>query len=482
MAKRSTQTLAKTKPAPVLHDPKPAPVRGERTGRQSQGYSTGGFMGQGCNVGRPDYETYRKMRRNPTIAMARAAACAPLKMAEYSVEADDGIPDDAVTLVSEMLDRLWPTILKASLSALDYGWSPSELVWGIRDGATTLERIKPLYVDITQPLVTTSTGRLVGVRQQGVDLIGPKAYVFTNDSEADNPFGRARNENCREFAWAPWTATAKRMADYFGKVAGVIPIMRYPAGQQQDGATGQLVNNEVTAATTLGNLGRGAGVAIPWDFPAWAEAALNRGIDPTALVAWQIEFLETKGDHSGGFISAMRYYDSLMCRGWLVPERAITEGQSGTKAEAESHGDIAIAVAGELLKDICAEVNRQIIRPLVETNFGPVVADGVRMVPAPLVNADKAFIRNLVAAILTAPGNADLLFSVTDFDAMLDQSGVPKSAQVVDAAAVKSDPTADPQNPDAATLPPTRTATVAASRGALLAVLDDIYRKGHHGR
>lgn len=483
MAKRPTTATPARAPRPA---PKPSPPLGEATKRQSCGtvVSLGGLnIGAGGECGRPDYATYRRMRKTPTVALVRAAACAPIKMAEWSVEADEGVPDDATELVQSVLTPLWADLMKNALYALDYGWSASELVWGLKDGATVIERVKPLWIDDTQPLVTTEHGRLVGVRQRGVDLLGAKAFTYTYDGEAENPFGRSRHENIRENAWAPWVATAKKQADYLAKVAGVIPIMHYPAGEQPDGANGQMRDNAETAAATLSNLHRGSGIAIPWDFPAWAETMLNRGIDPTQLVSWQVSFLETKGDHSGGFGNALRYYDSLICRGWLVPERAITEGQAGTKAEAEAHGDIAVAVAAETFGEIVQAINRQVVDPLIGTNYGPSLVGKLRVKGAPLVDADKAFVRQLVASILTAPGNAELLFATTDFDAMLDQARIPKLAEVVDAQEVRARaeapqtnaPPAEPSRPDARAL--------AASRSILLGVLDDIYRTGgRHGR
>ena len=54
------------------------------------------------------YKTYREMRKNPTIAMARMLATAPVRTAEWSLEADEGVPAARVDFIKAQLDKHWP--------------------------------------------------------------------------------------------------------------------------------------------------------------------------------------------------------------------------------------------------------------------------------------------------------------------------------------------------------------------------------------
>src|SRR5262245_43360990 len=51
------------------------------------------------------YTTYRQMNAVPTIALCRAATRATMKSAEWSVEADDDAPGDAVEVLQRMFLR-----------------------------------------------------------------------------------------------------------------------------------------------------------------------------------------------------------------------------------------------------------------------------------------------------------------------------------------------------------------------------------------
>ncbi len=42
----------------------------------------------------PTYKTYRQMAKHPTIAVGRALAAVPVLAAEWTVESDDGVPNE----------------------------------------------------------------------------------------------------------------------------------------------------------------------------------------------------------------------------------------------------------------------------------------------------------------------------------------------------------------------------------------------------
>jgi hypothetical protein len=54
-----------------------------------------------------------------------------------------------------------------------------------------------------------------------------------------------------------------------------------------------------------------------------------------------------------------------MLRGWLVPVRAVAEGHFGTKAEAESHADMAVAIAQHDMFDLLRAFNENVVDPLL---------------------------------------------------------------------------------------------------------------------
>ncbi len=378
------------------------------------------------------YETYRRMRLDPTVALARAVALGPLKAAQWSVEAEDGAPDAAVDLVARTLMPMMPEFMRDMSYGVDYGWAPFEKVWKIVGGEVRLAALKPLLVDSTLIRVNEQTGQFAGVSNLGVELGERYAFVYTHDRECGDYYGRSRHENIRETAWRPWIDTLEKVGTYVRKAAGVTVIVRYPVGSEE--INGQRQDNADIAMDLLRNLKRGDGISMPQIMASWAQNLVDSGVRPDDVAAWKIDFLEPKTDHSAGFVSLLRYYDSLKLRGWLVPERVAIEGQHGTLAESSAHADVALLIAEDTLNDMGRQINTGIVDDLLAINFGEGMRGAVRMEPQPLADDDKAFFRSLMTAVVTNPGAYDTAAMILDVDAMLDATGLPKSEQVVDIA------------------------------------------------
>ncbi len=380
-----------------------------------------------------EYNTYREMRTCPTVAIARAAAMAPVKAAGWFVEAtdnDDGKYDEVVDFVQRAIEPVAGDLVRNSLYAWDYGWQGAEIVWGVREGRVVPERLNFLKVDDTK-ILTDEQGTVTGLKQKQFEVPESKTYIYTYDGECGDPYGRSRMENIREHAWRPWRETINKLGKYISKHAGVISTMRYPVGEGQIGLTGATFANEEIAAATLQNLGKGAGVAFPVTFEPWQAEAIRAGASFDSLT-WNIGFLEPSSGAGGEMMSFAKYCDSLICRGLLVPERAILEGQHGTKAEAESQGDVAVEIAEEENQLIWEGIQRQIVYRMVLANFGRAAAEAVRVKAAPLSEPEKRLAARIIETVFTNPANADLLLSMLDLDAMLDTVKLPKAKETVD--------------------------------------------------
>jgi hypothetical protein len=404
---------------------------GEQTPRQPSGGVAGYVAGAGLwskPVVAGTFDTYRRMRANPTIALARIAATAPIRSAAWSIQASDGVPRHCVRFVRQQIGLLWPILINDLLYALDYGFQAFEKVFEIRGGQAVYRKLKPLAPEITEILVDERSGSFAGLRQGQVVLPVDKVFLFAYDAEAGNFYGRSRHENIREHAWQPWMELARKRNQYFGKVAGVIPVVEYPEGESLD-ASGASRSNFDLARSVLQNLGDGKGVAMPNVLARHAGDLVRGGIDAEQLKAWHISFLETAGQHGGEFTETMRHLESLMLRGWLVPERAAAEGQYGTRADAAEHAKLALAAADLLLGEIVRCVNWYLINPLLVLNFGPQAENSVSLARGGLDPGRQAFFRGIIERALTAGPDVGLLLKMLDLEAMLDAVGLPRAAR-----------------------------------------------------
>lgn len=383
-----------------------------------------------------EYETYRRMNRDPTLALARAMAKLPIVGATHSFEADDDVPDEVLAAVQKSVDALWPEIVDTLLWSLEYGWKSAEVVWGWDEGPLVPVRIKPLQVDITVIIVDPDTGAMLGVRQRDVDLREGKYIYYGNEVEDQNYYGTSRHENIRELVYGPWRDTMRKLGEYLAKAAGVTPVVRYPIGQGTD-AAGANDDNLKRAQAIIQGLSQNIGMCFPYEIPAALEEGVRNGtLTMKDACAWMVDFLETKSDHSGGMINSARYLDSLKMRGWLVPERAGIEGQMGTKAEAEAHGDVGVGTAEQTHTGICRAVTRQLVDPMLAYNWGTDMRGKVRIVPVPLQDDARALVRDIVKSVLTNPSALDVLLGTADWDGMMDLAGIPKSEEMVDPASL----------------------------------------------
>lgn len=419
-----------------IEKPKPGEATKAQSSRGSDMAGAFGFAFPGFSCPpTANYATYRKMRTNPTLALARMVATAPIRAAEWSWEVEDDASDDRMEFVQGVLDPLYPAMLTNALYALDYGWQSFEKVWEVKDNRLTIKKLKPLLPDISEIVVDKETGEFAGIKQGKVTLDPSKALLFTYDGEAGELYGRSRHENVRMKAWQPWEDTMSRTGQYITKVSGAIPMVRYPEGKSRD-AIGSEVDNYIIATHILATLGKLNGVAMPTNMSAWAEDLARQGVDIEKLWAWQISFIESTGQHGGDLRSLLSHFEALMMRGWLVPERAAIEGQHGTKAESEVHQDIVIAGAELLLDEFIDTIQKQVVDQVLVLNFGEDARGTVKLKPSPLVDEKAMLVRDMVKQVLTQPANVPLLLHTLDMDAMLDNAGLPKREETLDNAAI----------------------------------------------
>ena len=119
--------------------------------------------------------------------------------------------------------------------------------------------------------------------------------------------------------------------------------------------------------------------------------------------AWEIMLLEDKGGRQPTFVQRLKYLDALLVRSVLMPERAILEGQFGTKAEAGEHGNVVVMNVTQWDEHIANEVNKGPVDVVLEQNWGKRLRGKVYLVTSPLVDAQLAFLRDVYKLIL---GNA----------------------------------------------------------------------------
>ena len=345
------------------------------------------------------------LRKDPTVALGRGMLIAGILAGEWSVEADEEVKEEVVDFIKAVMLPLRVSIMQPSVAfgRVDFGFMPFEKIFAIKDGRYIIERVKQLRHDITEIVVDTN-GNFDGYKQTphiGMSVrYDPLAEVplenclhIAFDVEAGDWYGVPLLENVIEIqaAWEECDAGAKR---YDSQVAGSHIKMHYPKGVTEvDGET--VDNSEIMrqAAEAM----KSSGIII---LPSTTAANVQEVGKPhiSKLFEWDVEFLSDVSSRQPGFIEREKYLDGLKLRALGIPERACTEGQFGTKAEAGEHIGLAITGMQEIDKAITRSVNVQCVDQLLALNWGPDLVGKVRLVAAPLVDTQIAFLHKLYLA------------------------------------------------------------------------------------
>lgn len=370
------------------------------------------------------YNAMRGFRHDPTIALTRMASVAPILAATWTVTADDDAPNGAKELIEETFLPVRPNLLEHILfyGYIDYGWAGFEKVWEERDGLFTIKKFKPLLHDITKILADKETGGFHGYEQpkQGgnvtVDLAKSLHYPFR--MEGQNWYGESLYVNVIEVmdAYRKTEAFSKK---YDEKVASSFRVLHYKAGNTL--VNGVKQDASVAANAILDTLKSGGDLAIPH-----TEKDQVNGEDP-----WRFEYVGSGGSAQYGFVARATYLDKLKVRGMLWPERAILEGEHGTKADAEAHGSVPLTVAELVHEDVTRNTNWHAVNQVLVANWGESAANKVRLIADPIVDEKRVVFANLLNAMIANPTTFVEVFSRLDLEAIIDQVGIPQSGDEI---------------------------------------------------
>ena len=340
------------------------------------------------------YSQLRTVRKDPSVALGRELLASCILAGEWDIEGDEDISEDVLDFIGHILSLRRTVIENAvKFGKVDFGWMGFEKLYEYKDGRIICAGLKPLLHDITTIMVTPQ-GVFNGYKQDnGGDYVylPPESCLhIAFDVEAGNLYGMPLLENIRQ-ACDAYDECEDGASRYDKKLAGSHWVVKYPPGTGT--LNGETVDNSVIAAEVLAGLKSSGSIYIPTTVADVLQEIVNAEV--AELYKWSIELITDSGSKQSNFIDRLKYLDALKVRGLLLPERAILEGQFGTKAEAEAHGDMALNNMQEIDNCITDVMNKQVIDPLLMINFGPEYVGRVWLKSAPLIDTQIGFLRSV---------------------------------------------------------------------------------------
>lgn len=303
----------------------------------------------GTTPGPYSLATYDAMERDSMIQTALTIKRLAVLAADWRVVAPIG--DSGQTrFVLDAFERMEGSplrVLEQAMDAFAKGWSIQELVFKVGGGRAWLKAVRPKN-PAHFGLVVDGFGNPTELRLQlpgesVQDLPRDKFVLFAHRGSYGRPKGRSDLDS----AYPHWKAKQSLLA------AWRVHLERY------------------ASPTVLGRYERGLGS----DEQAEFLDALSRLQDNTAIVfpnEIEVGTLGGNKDASTGFMEAVEFHNREMARSILGQTLTTDEGRRvGSLALGKVHLQVMLLQVQALRKELADQVmTEQVIRPLVEANFG----------------------------------------------------------------------------------------------------------------
>ena len=246
------------------------------------------------------------------------------------------------------LENSFENILMQFLTALDYGFSISEVIYRLDNDFLWIKDIK------TRPphgflFHQDEFGNVIKIVQQtsgfkNIELNPLKFIVFSYQEEFQNPYGRSDLESAYR-AWWSKDIIIKFWNIYLERNAVPAVIGKYKRNVSQKVRERFL--------TLLDNIQNKSSLILPEDLT--------------------IELLETKRSATPDFEKAIDKYNLMIARSLLMPDLmglAGSQTAGGSYALGQKHFDLFLLVISSIQKDLERCINNRLIRPFFKLNFG----------------------------------------------------------------------------------------------------------------
>lgn len=401
-------------------------------------------------------QTYLSCLLDPVLAAARMYALSPIKTGKPRLLSRPDAPAGAADFIKNTTSALLPSYVEDAAWAVDMGFAAWQTVWAREDGNYIPARLISCQQEADSGvMVDQETGDKVGVRWNGIELTGHRAFVYTHDRRGQQWLGRSRLENVIETIHQ-WREANHMTAKMGRKAGGVVIMVGYPPGEGKDAAGNSVPRwkqAQEFGKTITGGSGYGS-------FPLLGGLTEDkiRAMSPADLIKflelslWQFRLLDL-GD-PGKSIEAMtaekRYLDELKCLGYGVPPEAVLQGTGGNRAKSQSQGNSGTAMNEPVNRGIYCAFNEGVVNSTLVLRYGPEVKGSVWWEPEPLEDPQAVFDRTVLAAVIQGNGPwSQELYRRYDLGAIADRNGLPARAKELPEPATvappaKPDPEADP--------------------------------------
>src|SRR3990167_3704341 len=347
-----------------------------------------------ANPSKIKFKDFEEMRTHPTISFALDFVKAPIQTVNWQIKCDD---EEKKKIIYNNINSLWNELIYDMLFAYDFGFSAFEKVWDI-DNSTGLYFYKKLLNvhPKTIKISTTEDGSYNGFEQEAELGLGKsvyvkpdKSFIFTYKKEFGNYYGIPRTRPAY-MAWYIFKYVIEFTNMYYEKF-GEPTVVGY-APQGSSNREGELIDNMKIMEEIMNSIQNNTSVVLP------------HMVGKDGLRQFSLELLEAKRA-GADYLQYLKYLDSLMMRAIILPDIAYSTEEKGSQSSFSERVALFAEINDALLKQIKYHIDKYIINPLIEINWGNTVK--AEWVYQSQSTKDKELMRQLMHALIQM-GNFDL--------------------------------------------------------------------------
>jgi len=256
--------------------------------------------------------------------------------------------EEIAKFVKDNLERInFKRVVGEQLSALQFGFALSEVMYEIRDSQAWLKDIKARDPE-TIRIIADRHGNITKFRQESsfgehIEIQAEKVWHYAHQSQFQNHYGISDLRSVYKNWWAKkfiinfWNVFLERLGS-------PMTMMKYPRG----------------ASPELKRLLKG----ILTGLSAKAEILVPDGVE--------VELIEATRAGQASYADALTYHDNAISRGMLVVALLGMGGNEvtrGADSQSRLHLRVLFKMGDELAKDLMETFHKQVIMQLVDLNF-----------------------------------------------------------------------------------------------------------------
>lgn len=381
------------------------------------------------NSDRLPISVYKKMAKDPVLALATYLMVGVISSLKHSIICDDPVMRG---IVKKAYDKHHTSVVRNMLrDGIKIGFSFGEKIWQreqitvtdidnqgkVKDIFTgdvaTLRKIKWLDPEQSFDFYVDKTDELVYVIQQqqsGKKTVKRQKLVwFELDREYSSVFGSSRYKNAYPF-WYYDKITYQHMIKHIGRVGSPNMEGRYPMGYTiVDGVS---VPNDQLLQNIAGNL------------MAHGSFFLPSVRDEDGNYMWELDFKEAKNIDPTPYVKFLEMSDVKKAQSLGVPDTVLLSG--GTFSEADAKVDLLLVIIEELINQVEEYIFKEIISYVVEYNFGPEYISRVQFRIDRSGLGRRAMLKEVLTVVLRA-GTSMKSYNLNifpDIEQMCDELGI----------------------------------------------------------